>query len=354
METQGSWVPGEADDLPAFMELPRRLKRESGLSYRQLEESAAIVGDVLPRSTASGMLSRDVVPRPDQLAAFVTACGEGERVAEWLEARGRIAGRQPAGAWTDPGPDSGPDAAARPGTDATARERSRGTAAPKPDPEPNPEPNPAPAPEPARESPLFGPPRRSAVLAVTVAAPLLAAVGVWMLATAGEPEGTRGPGAATTSSAVVPEPPTGWIRIRPATAPDLCVTDGRVRDRRYTPLVAVQRPCTDVAPQGTRLEPMGGDTYRIQWHHPDYGKGCLKALAEGEGAQLLEPYDDCAQGSRFHLEPSGSYTAGRYVLRADGQGCVGIKGSDTSEGAEAVMERCVGKGGQVFVIEPAP
>jgi hypothetical protein len=32
----------------------------------------------------------------------------------------------------------------------------------------------------------------------------------------------------------------------------------------------------------------------------------------------------------------------------------GIKGSGTSEGAEAVRERCVGEGGQVFVIEPAP
>lgn len=145
----------------------------------------------------------------------------------------------------------------------------------------------------------------------------------------------------------------GWVRIRPVTAPDLCLTDGRVLDRRYTPLVAVQRPCTKVTPQATKLEAMGGDTYRIQWHHPDYGKGCLEALEEGAGAGLLEPNDDCAQGSRFHLEPSGPYADSKYVLRVAGQGCVGIKASATFEGAEAVMGRCVGKGGQVFFIEPA-
>ncbi|MFH9243230.1 RICIN domain-containing protein [Streptomyces anulatus] len=316
MGTPGNWALSEAEDLSEFMELLRRLKRESRLSYRQLEERATAVGDILPRSSASAMLSRNVVPRPDQLAAYVTACGEGERVAEWLEARDRIAVRQPL-------------------AEKPTREPVGKT---------------------AREVPLFEPPRRSvAALAVATGVLVLAAAGVWLLATGGEPEGSQGPVAASTSSTSsvgAPMPPSGWIRIRPATAPDLCITDGRVRDRRYVPLVAVQRPCSDVAPQGTRLEPMGGDTYRIQWHHPDYGKGCLKALSEGAGAELLEPYDDCARGSRFHLEPSGSYAGGRFVLRVDGQGCVGIKGSGTSEGTEAVMERCVGRGGQVFVIEP--
>ncbi|MFB8217974.1 RICIN domain-containing protein [Streptomyces anulatus] len=327
MGTQGNWAPSEAEDLSEFMELLRRLKQESRLSYRQLEKRATAVGDILPRSSAAAMLSRNVVPRPDQLAAFVTACGEGERVAEWLEVRDRIAVRQPL--------------------------------AEKPTREP--------AGKAAREVPPSEPPRRSvAALAVATGVLVLATAGAWLLATGGEPEGSQGPVAASTPSpssmsptsstpsagAPMQMPPSGWIRIRPAAAPDLCVTDGRVRDRRYVPLVAVQRPCSDVAPQGTRLEPMGGNTYRIQWHHPDYGKGCLKALSEGAGAELLEPYDDCAQGSRFRLEPSDSCTDGRFVLRVDGQGCVGIKGSGTSEGTEAVMERCVGRGGQVFVIEP--
>ncbi|MEU7149270.1 hypothetical protein [Streptomyces sp. NPDC045470] len=62
--------------------------------------------------------------------------------------------------------------------------------------------------------------------------------------------------------------PAGWIRIRPAAAPTLCVTDGRVQDGRYASLVAVQRPCGGVAPQRTELEPVGTDTYRIAWVHP--------------------------------------------------------------------------------------
>ncbi|MFI8103630.1 RICIN domain-containing protein [Streptomyces sp. NPDC086023] len=102
------------------------------------------------------------------------------------------------------------------------------------------------------------------------------------------------------------------------------------------------------------LHPLGGDLYEIQWHHPDYGKGCLRALTEADGAGgtgLLEPMDDCSRGSRFHVEPSGPRGDGVYVFRVDGQGCVGIRGSGREAGTEAVMERCTGKGGQLFTIE---
>lgn len=315
MEEQRGRELGEVQDVPAFMELLRRLKRDSGLSYRQLEERAADVGAVLPRSTASSLLSRDVAPRPDQLAAFVRACGEGERVAQWLQARERIVVQQ--------------------GTEA----RQEASAAPR--------------------RPLIGR-RGGAALAVAVAVSTLAVAGVWIFTAVGGPSDDRHASAGAAASASTGPAASGigqsllsgWVRIRPVTAPDLCLTDGRVVDRRYTPLVAVQRRCTEVAPQATRLEPMGGDAVRIQWHHPDYGKGCLKALTEGSGAGLLEPYDDCTQASLFHLEPSGSYADGRYVLRVDGQGCVGIKASETSSGTEAVMGRCVGKGGQVFIVEP--
>lgn len=67
------------------MTLLRELKAHSGLSYRRLEERAAAVGDVLPRSSVSTMLSRDQPPRPELLAAFVRACGDGERAARWCE-----------------------------------------------------------------------------------------------------------------------------------------------------------------------------------------------------------------------------------------------------------------------------
>jgi len=84
----------EISDLSAFMKALRQLKSDSRMSYRQLEERATASGDVLPRSTASVLLSRDAVPSGGQLAAFVKACGDGELVEAWLDARDRIAVRE--------------------------------------------------------------------------------------------------------------------------------------------------------------------------------------------------------------------------------------------------------------------
>jgi DNA-binding SARP family transcriptional activator len=194
--------------------------------------------------------------------------------------------------------------------------------------------------------------RRRAVLVAStgVALSLLATGTAWTLTLSGEPAahptlaGSPGGG----SSAL----PSGWVRIRPVTAPGLCLADGRVRDQRYTPLVAVQLPCGDVAPLETRLEPLGGDAYRIVWYHPDYGTGCLMAWSEGPQTGLLEPMDDCGQGSRFHVERSGAPGSGVYVFRVDGQGCVGIRNSDTHEGTEALMGQCA-HDAQRFHVEPA-
>ncbi|GAA2766540.1 hypothetical protein GCM10010103_55810 [Streptomyces paradoxus] len=323
MGNQEESLPHRAQDAGEFIAAMRHLKERSGLTYRQLERRAAERGETLARSTLADVLRGRTLPRPELLAAFVRACGDDHRLEGWLAAREEVAGR-----------------AAAEGS-ATVR----------------------------RTSPHRSAGRKPALMvavAATVALLLAGGVGAWQLYApgGGEPTGkagasrTAGPPHLLQSSA--PSPPSagsgrlsGWVRIRPVTAPRLCLTDGRVRDRRYTPLVAVQRPCDQVAPQDTLLEPMGGDSYRIQWHHPDYGMGCLKVLSRGPGAGLLEPMDDCAEDSRFHIEPSGPYVNGTYVLRVDGQGCVGIRGSGRSEGTEAVMERCVGKGGQVFTIEPA-
>ncbi|MEU9982118.1 helix-turn-helix transcriptional regulator [Streptomyces sp. NPDC050856] len=313
MENQAKSLPQRAQDAAEFVSLMRQLKERSGLTYRQLEERAAVRGDVLPRSTLANVLAGRTPPRPELLAAFVRACGDGHRLEAWLAA------------WADIGASK---------TVSTAE------------------------PEPVRRPPLRGliARRPVAVAAGVMLALLLTGAGVRLLAApGGEPavSGAAGGNAGPALPAVSLDLPEGWVRIRPVSAPELCLTDGRVRDRRYTPLVAVQRPCDQVAPQDTLLEPVGGDSYRIQWHHPDYGKGCLKVLTQGSGAGLLEPMDDCAQGSRFHIEPSGPPGNGTYVFRVDGQGCMGIVDSGTREGTEAVMDRCVGRDGQVFVIEPA-
>ncbi|MEU1802600.1 hypothetical protein [Streptomyces sp. NPDC019937] len=99
-------------DLSAFMKALRQLKSDSRLSYRQLEKHAAASGDALPRSTASVLLSRDAVPSRGQLAAFVKACGDGELMEVWLEARDRIAVREQS---APPGDDDATPAVSREG-----------------------------------------------------------------------------------------------------------------------------------------------------------------------------------------------------------------------------------------------
>lgn len=193
-------------------------------------------------------------------------------------------------------------------------------------------------------------PRTILVASTVLLTSMLGAGTAWTLTSSDppDPRPTRPP-----STAAPAGPPGGWTRLHPVTAPSLCLADGLVKDGRYDSLVAVQRPCAAIAPMRTFLEPMGGDRYRIQWHHPEYGTGCLTVLTDGRPAGLLEPRDDCAQATLFHLEPAGSPGAGTYRLRVDGHGCVGIRNADPATGTEALMGRC-GQPGQEFTVEPAP
>jgi hypothetical protein len=83
--------PESARDAAGFSALLRSLKKNSRRTLRQLEEEAARQGAVLPRSTVADMLRRDALPRPELLAVFVRACGDGQHLAEWLSARERLA-----------------------------------------------------------------------------------------------------------------------------------------------------------------------------------------------------------------------------------------------------------------------
>ncbi|WP_202425427.1 RICIN domain-containing protein [Streptomyces sp. HUCO-GS316] len=314
MRRQDDVPPGRARNADEFVQAMRQLKARSGLSYRKLEGKAAERGEVLARSTLADVLGGKVTPGPELLTLFVRACGDGDRVAEWLRAWERTTF-------------AAGETAQSPGAAALLPPRSRRRTGPR------------------------------SILLMAAALVLAACAGAGVLwSFGGDRPTSEKTGSAIDKASAVPGaldgPPGGWVRIRPVTAPGMCVTDGRVADRRYTPLVAVQRPCGEVAPQGTLLEPLGDGAFHIQWQHPDYGKGCLKALVEGPGTGLLEPMDNCEDGSRFLLEPTGAYGNGLYVLRVPGQGCVGIKGSDRGTGTEAVMGQCVGKGGQIFRIEP--
>lgn len=313
-------APYEAQDAAEFIEAMRRLKERSGLTYRQLEEKAAGQGEPLPRSTLANALTGRSLPRPELLAAFVRACGEGDRAAEWTRARSLIA------------------------------ERSRTASPPPPEP-----PTPPLTP--------WGGTRRTPTL-LTFAALLTAAAiaTIWTLTSPGTSSGTSssassdGPPAHRSPDAAPPPLPTGPVRIHPLSAPDLCLTDGHVPDGRYDSLVAVQRPCDEVAPQRTRLIPAGAGMYRIEWFRPDQGRGCLAARSDGPAAGLLEPQNDCAAATRLHIEPAATHGGTTYAFRAEAtRRCLAINTPTAPKAAaEAVLTPCAPKKSQLFRITPAP
>ncbi|MET9395670.1 helix-turn-helix transcriptional regulator [Streptomyces sp. NPDC006624] len=310
MRRTGELDPQQIEDVAGFIAALCRLKERSGLTYRQLEKQAAERGEVLPRSTLANVLGGKTSPRPELLAAFVRACGDGERAAQWLETWEELAGRDGRAAESD-------------------------------------------IEGPARHVLSLPTSHRGLALLVLVVVTVSVAATVWMWVSDGTSDSNgQARGGVSASPSVWPSLPSGRVRIRPVLAEGLCLTDGRVRG--YEPFVAVQRPCDEVAPQETLLEPLGGNSFRIQWYHPDHGKGCLKALVAKPLAGLLEPWEACEQSSRFRIEPTGPEGSGHYVLRVSGEGCVGMAGTATSEGAEARLGPCRGKPGQQFIIESAP
>ncbi len=291
----GGAGPAAAHDPAALVALMQRLKDDSGLTYRQLEQRAAERGEVLARSTLADVLGRKSLPRAEVLGAFLRACGRPEdEVGEWLAARRRI---------------------------------EEGTAAP-----------------PARTDP---PPvgRRRLLTGAALLGVVVLAVGVPLLA---------GDGGAEHGTPL----PTGEVRIRPLGAPGLCLTDGRVLRAHAYRTVAVVRPCAQAVPPHTRLTAAGDGRHLVQWSHPDEGTGCLVLLRAPGLAGLLEPQNDCSAGGpaqRFRIEPvDGPTDGGRpaYRLRlTDGDRCVGLSGR--TAGATAVGVPCrTGADDQTFVIVP--
>ncbi|MGI5350751.1 helix-turn-helix domain-containing protein [Streptomyces sp. CA-250714] len=358
MDSQEKTGLPRAQDVSEFLECLRQLKEASGLTLRQLEERAAAAGDYLPRSTLSSMLSGRRPPRPELLAAFVRACGHERNLAEWVRTRDALAQGEGGDAEGSTGGAAPADAAGSSGSaaldGAAATSAPAGTAGPPA--------TAAAAPRIRRLPRHFLRPRLLVPLSVAV---LLAAT-AGVLGTRGDGSGGDKPrsrsaavtdaakdssadrGAASGDSDV----PRGPVRLRPLSAPRLCVTDGHVRDRRYGSQVAVQRPCGQTAPQTTELplEP-GANRHRIQWHHPEFGTGCLKVLGSGPGKDLLEPWDACDRADLFRLVPVRGKDA--YVLRTEGDRCVGIARPVSAEGSEAVAQRCTSDRHQMFRIESA-
>ncbi|MGW5866709.1 helix-turn-helix domain-containing protein [Streptomyces sp. NPDC055239] len=326
MRNPGELSPSGARDAAGLVQLMRQLKERSGLTYRELEERAARSGDVLARSTLADILRRTSLPRPDVLAAFVRACGDGQRVGAWLEARDRIAAYPdiaPVPA-TDPGPEAGDPPPRTVGSWGRRPHWTRG---------------------------------RTVVLALSLTVPLLALVAWGLLPGGSGDPGT--PAAAATGAGA--RTLGGWVTVRPVSTPDLCLTDGRDRDGAYGSAVAVQLPCSRATVPRTYLEPAGEGLYRIQWHHPEEGKGCLAIMRSGPVKGMLEPRNDCGQATLFRAEAVTAEAATTEVATTeagdkvrlrptDSSKCVGIADNDTAAGAEAIEERCTGAADQQFLI----
>lgn len=334
MGNLGELSPYEARDAAGFVASMQRLKERAGLTYRELEERAARNGDVLARSTLADILRRASLPRPEVLAAFVRACGDGPRVDAWLDARNRLAEDAATAAVPSavPGPGSGSHSEADAGTETEAEPETE-----------------AEAPPPADRSPGARPHRakaRRGVLAAGLLVPLLA-LAAWAMF----PDDSDDHGAPSGSATASRAPVDGWVTVRPLRTPDLCLTDGRDRAGAYPNAVAVQLPCARATVPRTYLEPAGEGFYRIQWHHPQEGKGCLTVMSSGPVKGMLEPRNDCAQATLFHVEPASADAADGFRLRPAHSGrCVGMAGDVGAEGAEAVEERCTGAADQRFLI----
>ncbi|GAA2287540.1 hypothetical protein GCM10010415_68350 [Streptomyces atrovirens] len=321
MMVSGGVDPAEARTAREYVSLLRKLKEHSGLTFRQLEQRAAERGEVLARSTLADALRRDALPRAEVVAALVRACGAGEDVPEWLTARERLAaGEDPVTAGTD--------------------QESKPLDGPA-DQEPEP---PAGPPEPS--DPRRGRTAMTAALASLGTVVLLAVGAVVLLPQDEGNENTKSTATPTTSS---------YSRIRPARAPELCLTDGDVRMNGESKLLAVQRPCAEAVPPRVYLQRADDGRYQIQFRHPEHGTGCLTVLGDGAFRNTLEPWEDCRAGGDsqwFRLERADG--ADRWRLRSarDDGLCVGVRGGAKEAGAAVMAERCAEHDGddQVFLI----
>ncbi|WP_369776840.1 RICIN domain-containing protein [Streptomyces sp. R33] len=309
--------PADIRSADEFTAALRGLKARSGLTLRQLESRAVARGDVLPRSTVADLLRRRTLPRRETVAAFVRACGEEDRSAEWIAVWELLA--------------SG-DAPADAGGGRDTGEQSAPTGT--------------------------GHRRRTVIVVAAVALAGALAAGALLIRelTTPDPRVTGAP--ANRRAALLPVVSAGsWARIRPAPNPELCLTAGKERSGRYRSEVAVQRPCADPGPRSF-LQPDGDDLANIKWEHPaSKAMGCLTILDSGPAKGLVEPQGNCLadkDAQFFRIERFGTTAEGYRLRRAHTGLCLGIVGGETAAGAEAVQQPCGDQPAQRFLVDLLP
>ncbi|MFD7630544.1 RICIN domain-containing protein [Streptomyces sp. NPDC059851] len=320
--------PGDSSTTEDFVAALRALKARSGLTLRDLEGRAAARGDVLPRSTVADVLRKQTLPRREWVVAFVRACDDQERLGEWLGAWQRLAQEAPETPRTDLDASSDADADAdAPSTGQYGR------------------------PEETK--------RRKPTLITVAAVALAGAAAAVALIAAGLTTTTRTAGGAGGRPAgLLPLKSAGsWARIRPAQAPELCLTAGRERSGRYASEVAVQRSCTDPGPR-TFLQPTSEGLATLKWEHPvDKGMGCLTVIESGAAEGFVEPRENCQpdeDGQLFRIERAGPAADGFRLRRSRSDLCLGIRDGAAVSGAELVQEPCGSGEGQRFLIDLIP
>ncbi|MGW8779847.1 RICIN domain-containing protein [Streptomyces sp. NPDC055796] len=313
--------PADIRTVAQFTAALRGLKARSGLTLRQLESRAVAQGDVLPRSTAADLLRRRTLPRRETVAAFVRACGEEDRSAEWMEAWALLASGD-----------------AHPLADAAGGEGDG-----------------------ERRSPPTGSGHRRRLALAVTALVLTAALAAGVLLSGrltSSGSHVTGTGAGR-PPALLPVTSAGtWARIHPAQSPELCLTAGTERSGRYRSEVAVQRPCADPGPRSF-LQPDGDDLANVKWEHPrTKAMGCLTVIDSGPAKGLVEPQENCLadkDAQLFRIERfSAKAEEGYRLRRAHTALCLGIQDGETAVGAEAVQQPCGEQTGQRFLFDLLP
>ncbi|MGW0531144.1 RICIN domain-containing protein [Streptomyces sp. NPDC003032] len=146
----------------------------------------------------------------------------------------------------------------------------------------------------------------------------------------------------------------GWVKIRPASAPGQCLTEGRAGLLNVP--VAVQRPCAKATSPRTYLVPQGNGLFKIQWHSTQAGVRCLMVFPVSTVPDVLETTTDCAGANSFYIEAVDTPVPNTYRIHTlytpDRKFCVGITGSATTEGAAARQDPCTAeRTDQVFFID---
>ncbi|MCP2322919.1 hypothetical protein HDA40_001426 [Hamadaea flava] len=247
--------PSSATTAAEFVELLRRVRISSELSYRQIAQRARAHGVALPISTLATALNRDTMPRPEVVTAMLLACGcSREELARWLTVRRRIV-LGPLSTADRPEPDRAEPNPPSPDEVKPDEAESRETLA-----------TPVAMDLQNRWRRLRARVPLWAILAVAIA--VSAGGALWSAdrthhAATSPPVGSP-PATGSPSPIIAAES----IRVRPMTGA------GCLSERSGTTGYLFIEPCEQAFP-ALSTEPADGGAFRIRTDHPEFGPGCM-------------------------------------------------------------------------------